>query len=202
MAGRREARDRDDVEREEHGGHEGEEVSPAKADREVVSEREQANAEDAQGRGHEVRRARALAGHEPVDEGDHHAVGGGEKGVAPGSGVGEADVLDHEGSAGKKPQHGAGAQMARVHVRANPLPEQRAHDEGGKEEPDEHEPAGRQNVKRALDDDERATPDGGRAGKGELPNSDWYVLLINHASDYTADGKFLPLNVTFWRNLP
>ena len=202
MPGGREARDRHDVQRVEHGRDQGEHVSPAEAHREVVAEREQPDAQDAERRGDDARGAGTPAGDRPVDEGHHHAVGRGQKSVAPGRGVGEADVLHDEGGAGQDSQHGAAAQGRGVEVRPHALPEQRADDQGREEEPHEHEPARGHNVERTLDDDERAAPDGGGSGQRDFPHSCGHVFLCNHGGDYTAGGKFLAASVACERKLP
>ncbi len=174
------------MERIEHGRDQGERIAEPQREREVVPQREEPHANDGQRRGQDVHAARAPAGDGPVHERHHHAVRGGEKRVSSRGGVCEADVLHHEGRAGEKPEHRAAAQVARVQVGTHGLPKDRSHDEGGEEETDEHEPARRHHVKRALDHDERPAPDGGRACQGELPSSDGYVLLANHARNYTA----------------
>ena len=73
---------------------------------------------------------------DPVQEGDHHTVGGGQKGIVPRGRVVEAQVLDQVGNASRDAQGDTGFDVSPVQVLEHRLVKDRAHKEAGENETD------------------------------------------------------------------
>ena len=173
-----------DVHGIEHRREEREAVAHAQREGEVVTQREEPHACQAQRGSDHVVGAGSPADGNPVDKGDEHAVDRREEGVASRRGGLEPDVLHHEGRALDDTEQDAGGEVTPVEVLGKPATEDDGEDGRREREAQRHEPGGGHGVERVLDHDERATPDGGRRSERELPSPVRYVLGFSHGADY------------------